>query len=312
MDNDFWAELDELIKNCQVVIDRPLGAAHPLYPEMEYPLDYGYLENTISGDREEIDLFKGSEPDPKLTSLLCAFDSQKKQAEIKLLVDCTVEEQRKILDFLHDHGLHVLLVERDENPARRLLSRRSVRRFVEKPVPNQVIENLLEAGIQAPSAHNRQPTRFVVIQDPEVKSQLANAMGVDFLQDLLQDGTPLAEARSQVERSRQRITQAPVGIVLCLELGSLDDYPDQKRRQAEHTMAVQGVAMSGENLLLAAQYAGLGAVWMCAPLFAPNTVRQTLNLPDSWEPQGLILVGYPAKYPEARSRQPVAEVARFY
>ena len=198
------------------------------------------------------------------------------------------------------------------NPISWLLSRRSVRWFLDKPVPADMVEQLLEAAIQAPSAHNRQPARFVVLQKPEVKLRLAEAMGADFLRDLLQDSTSLAEAREQVERSRQRLTGAPLVILVCLELESLDVYPDQKRQQAEYIMAVQGAAMAAENLLLAAHCLGLGAVWLCAPLFAPETVRKTLCLPASWEPQGLILLGYPAKYPQGRSRRSLAELARFY
>ena len=74
-------------------------------------------------------------------------------------------------------------------------------------------------------------------------------------------------------------------------------------------MAAQGTAMAGQNLLLAAHQAGLGAVWMCAPLFAPETVRRALELPREWQPQGLVLLGYPAKKPPPRARRPVEEVS---
>jgi F420 biosynthesis protein FbiB-like protein len=206
----------------------------------------------------------------------------------------------------------VLYIPRQANPAAWLLSRRSVRRFINGPVPAGIIQQLLEAATQAPSAHNRQPARFAVIQDPAVKLRLAEAMGGDYLQDMLRDGTPPAEAEAQVSRSQQRLLQAPASIILSLDMECLDTYPDPKRQQAEYLMAVQGTAMAGENLLLAAHLAGLGAVWMCAPLFAPQAVRKTLQLPAGWEPQGLILLGYPAKSPEARLRRPVSEVARFY
>lgn len=60
-------------------------------------------------------------------------------------------------------------------------------------------------------------------------------------------------------------------------------------------MAVQSVAMAGQNLLLAAHAHGLGACWMCAPLFCPDVVRSALSLPIDWEPQGLITLGNPAQ-----------------
>jgi coenzyme F420-0:L-glutamate ligase/coenzyme F420-1:gamma-L-glutamate ligase len=77
-------------------------------------------------------------------------------------------------------------------------------------------------------------------------------------------------------------------------------------------MGVQSVAMAGCTLLLAAHAVGLGGVWLCSPLFAPDQARSVLDLPDEWDPQGLILLGYPARMPEARPRQSVEKVARFY
>jgi len=76
-------------------------------------------------------------------------------------------------------------------------------------------------------------------------------------------------------------------------------------------MAVQSVAMAGENLLLAAHAEGLGACWMCAPLFAPDVVKQELDLPSTWEPQGLVLIGHAAGSSGPRRRRTVDEVTRW-
>jgi nitroreductase len=54
---------------------------------------------------------------------------------------------------------------------------------------------------------------------------------------------------------------------------------------------------------------GLGAVWTCAPLFAPDALNDALHLPDRWEPQALILIGFPTRTPVARERIPLAEVS---
>jgi F420 biosynthesis protein FbiB-like protein len=75
----------------------------------------------------------------------------------------------------------------------------------------------------------------------------------------------------------------------------MDHYPDPARAQAEWTMAVQSVALACQNLLLAAEAHGVGACWMCAPLFVPELVRRVLELPGDWEPQALITLGYPAE-----------------
>ena len=87
-------------------------------------------------------------------------------------------------------------------------------------------------------------------------------------------------------------------------MAEMDVYSDEKRSYNERVMAVQSTAMAGQNLLLAAHEVGLGACWMCAPLFCPDVVQQTLDLPDDWQPQGIIAMGYPAQERE-KTREPL-------
>jgi coenzyme F420-0:L-glutamate ligase / coenzyme F420-1:gamma-L-glutamate ligase len=189
--------------------------------------------------------------------------------------------------------------------------RRSVREFTQAPVEDESIVRLLRAACQAPSAHNRQPWRFVVVRGAERKAALANAMAERLRTERTADGDPAAEVEADVARARRRLTDAPIAVVACLTPEDLDVYPDTRRQQAERTMAVQSVAMAGENLLLAAHAEGLGACWMCAPLFAPDVVRQELDLPSTWEPQGLVLIGHAAGSSGPRRRRTVDEVTRW-
>lgn len=175
------------------------------------------------------------------------------------------------------------------------LTRRSIRRYLPDAVPSELIDALLTAAAYAPSAHNRQPWRFVVITGAGTKHRLAMAMGQKLQADLAADGTPEAIMAQDVARSYARLTQAPLLILLCLTMADMDSYPDPTRQQYEWVMAVQSTAMAGQNLLLAAHEAGLGACWLCAPLFCAEVVRQTLDLPADWQPQALITVGYPAE-----------------
>src|SRR6266545_4901819 len=71
-----------------------------------------------------------------------------------------------------------------------LRTRRSIRRFKADPVPDSVIQNILATATFAPSAHNRQPWRFVVLTTQEIKEHLANAIAKDFERDLMHDGLP--------------------------------------------------------------------------------------------------------------------------
>ncbi|MGB8647989.1 MAG: nitroreductase family protein [Anaerolineae bacterium] len=189
-------------------------------------------------------------------------------------------------------------------------SRRSIRRYLKESVPRQVIDELLEAARWAPSAHNRQPWRFAVIESEATKAALARAMGERLRTDLARDGAPGEVIEADTARSYARISNAPVVILVCMTLRDMDIYADERRRQAERIMATQSVAMSAQNLLLAAYARGLGACWMCAPLFAPETAQGVLGLDADWEPQALITLGYPAES-KTKSRKPLDAIARY-
>jgi coenzyme F420-0:L-glutamate ligase/coenzyme F420-1:gamma-L-glutamate ligase len=308
---EFWEYVDWLVRGSRVVIDRPKGTPHPHYPSLIYPLDYGYLEGTMAIDGGGVDVWVGSGSPAEVEALAITVDLAKRDAEVKILIGCRQAEIDLVMDFLNGERMRAVLVERHPRGHDLMMTRRSVRRFSPQPVSRELLERILQAAIRAPSAHNRQPWRFAVLLTHEAKGQLAQAMGEDFLRDLLADGLSPQEAQAQVERSRRRILQAPVGIVVCYDPSDMDVYPDASRRQAERMMGIQSVAMAGQNLLLAAHAEGLGAVWVCAPLFAPDSVRRSLELPGEWEPQGVILMGYPAKIPDPRERRSVAQVSRF-
>ena len=187
-----------------------------------------------------------------------------------------------------------------------IFGRRSLRRYRPEPVPRDILLELLHSAIYAPSAHNRQPWRFAVSDSIERKKVLASAMGERLRSDRAADGASVAVIEADIERSYERITSAPALAVLCLTMADMDAYPDAVRTHYEWTMAVQSVAMAGQNLLLSAHAAGLGACWICAPLFCPDVVRDVLELPPDWQPQGLITLGYPAQE-RSRTRKPLED-----
>ena len=189
--------------------------------------------------------------------------------------------------------------------------RRSIRRYLDRPIPREMLEQLLEAARWGPSAHNRQPWRFAVIVDPARRASLAATMGAQFRADLAADGIADDMIDQQVARSYERISTAPALIMICLSMVDMDHYPDPKRQAAERTMAMQSVALAAQNLLLMAHTMGLGACWMCAPLFCPDVVRTELNLPPDWEAQGLLTVGYPAES-RFRDREPIETKTLWY
>jgi F420 biosynthesis protein FbiB-like protein len=192
-----------------------------------------------------------------------------------------------------------------------LRSRQSIRCYQSASPPAVSIRRIFESVAHAPSAHNRQPWRYMVVSGAQAKQDLAVAMGERLAADRAKDGDATEAIQQDVQRSYQRITGAPVLIVVALTLAEMDHYPDPKRAQAEYMMAVQSTAMATQNLLLAACAEGLGACWMCAPLFCPDDVKWALSLPQDWEPQGLITLGVPSQSGRARPRKPVSDFVRF-
>jgi coenzyme F420-0:L-glutamate ligase / coenzyme F420-1:gamma-L-glutamate ligase len=188
-------------------------------------------------------------------------------------------------------------------------ARRSIRRYRREPVERKTIEGLLRAATRAPSPHNRQPWRFAVVEDDLSKLKLAQAMGERLRADRMADGDDMTEIDADVARSRERIEAAPVVIVLCIDMEGMDQYPDSRRIHAEYLMAVQSAAMAAQNLLLAAHTEGLGVCIMCAPLFCPDAVVETLKLPREWTPQMLLTLGIPSDGGRDRPRATLDEIA---
>jgi inorganic pyrophosphatase len=114
-DTAFWNALDALVNESEVVIDRPKGSHHPKFPEIVYPVDYGYLENTTSMDGGVIDTWRGSDPSGKIDAIMCTIDLRKKDSEIKILIGCTDDEKELILKFHNDNNyMKGLLIKRQD------------------------------------------------------------------------------------------------------------------------------------------------------------------------------------------------------
>jgi len=115
---DFWDYLDELVSSHPMVIDRPKGTPHPSYPEVIYPLDYGYLKETTSIDGGGIDIWLGTEGVPisndastkKISALILTVDLHKNDTEVKILLNCSETEIQTVLAFHNDNRMRALLV----------------------------------------------------------------------------------------------------------------------------------------------------------------------------------------------------------
>jgi inorganic pyrophosphatase len=95
----FWIMLEGLVAASQVVVDRPKDTPHPVWEDVIYPLDYGYLAGTSSADGAGIDVWLGSGDRERVTGVICTVDSLKRDSEIKVLLGCTAAEMSHIQEF---------------------------------------------------------------------------------------------------------------------------------------------------------------------------------------------------------------------
>lgn len=209
---------------------------------------------------------------------------------------------------IHSEPRQFTLPRRTASLAALLQGRRSVRQFQDKPVARELIEQVLEAARWAPSPHGRQPWRFAVVTRAETKARLADRMGDAWRHNLEMDGQNTEVVAIRLEKSRQRILSAPAIILPCLYLEDLDRYPDEQRQADETTMAIQSIGAAIQNMLLMAYDLGLDTGWMCAPLFCPQVVCDTLSLDKRLIPQAMIIVGYAAADPKRRARLPLSSL----
>lgn len=154
-----------------------------------------------------------------------------------------------------------------------IMTRKSVRKFLDEPVPNDVLESVLKAGMAAPSAMNRQPWAIEVVNDKEILNGLSAMLPYG------------------------RLETAPVAIIVC---GDMSKTLEGNARD----FWVVDCSMMAENILLAAHSHGLGAVFTGAwpTKERGDKVKEYLGMPENYEVLGVIPMGYPAENPEPKDK----------
>lgn len=158
-----------------------------------------------------------------------------------------------------------------------IFKRHSVRRFRDEKVSDEKIENLLKAGMQAPSACNAQPWEFIVVSKAEDKQAIS---------EMHQFAKPAANASH-----------------LIITLGNLNE-------SKVHGMIEQDLGACNENILLQATHEGLGAVWLGFYPIEDRVLKlkEYLDIPDYCIPFSVICVGYPAQDGEVKLRYDESKV----
>ncbi|KYC44854.1 MAG: nitroreductase A [Candidatus Methanofastidiosum methylothiophilum] len=188
-----------------------------------------------------------------------------------------------------------------------ITKRKTIRKFKDIEIEKEVALSLIEAAIQAPSAHNFQPWEFIIIDSDEIKEKLSDTMALTWINNLKKDGKLSNEINGRINLSKERITNAPIIIIPCFDTSKVEKYGDE-RDNAEFIMGIQSVALASENILLKATEKKLGVLWLCAPLFCPEDVRKVLDMPDHILPQEILIIGFPDENPIKPKRRDLSEV----
>ena len=193
-----------------------------------------------------------------------------------------------------------------------LRGRRSVRRFLPDPVPEEGIEALVEAARWAPSASNRQAYRLLLVTNPELRAALAAAVEAAarmLCAELREDMRPWG---GHYAAHFTHFAEAPLLVVPIHRAGGdlLRAAGAARGGERGEADALQSVAAAIQNLLLAAHTLGLGACWMTGPLVAEPALSRLLAVPRGWRISALIPVGVPAERPPAPPRRAAARLVR--
>jgi nitroreductase len=161
-----------------------------------------------------------------------------------------------------------------------LKSRRSVRLYRPDPVPNEMIEQLLEAGRCAPSASNRQPWAFIVVRDRETIEHAAQHAVYFF-------------------NRWAHVAKAPLLLVLC----------GHRKSRIYRRFLHEDIGLAGGQMMLQATALGLGTCWIGG--LNADALEKLLRVPPEWEIVGMLTVGFPAETPAPTARRPMADLVHY-
>ena len=152
-----------------------------------------------------------------------------------------------------------------------ILNRRSIRKYSEKNIPKDILEKIIEAGRQSPSAANRQPYHFIIVTDQEIKKEISGIFS-------------------------RFIRKAPIIIIGCANPNA----------RLTGNWATIDTTIALENMVLTATSLEIGTCWIGS--FDEQKIKEKLNVPENWKIVALISMGYPEENPKPRKKKETTEL----
>ena len=183
------------------------------------------------------------------------------------------------------------------SPLVAISARRTIREFIDEPVPREILEEAIAAALTAPvphgSRHRIKPWTWVILESEAAKRSLLEAMAAAWVRDLRKDRTEEEVIARRLARSDELLGRAPVLAVPFLSLKNADAYSDEPRRQAERDMFLLATGAAVQNFMLALHAQGVGSAWVSSSLFCKEETAEALGLERSWLAMGVVALGMP-------------------
>lgn len=191
-----------------------------------------------------------------------------------------------------------------------IYDRRSIRKFLDRPISQQDITEIIESGIKAPSSKNRQPWKYIVIQG-KAKEEMLKVFrrGIDREE---KESALLPQSRQYIITAKHTVdimAEAPTVIFVVNSLGKsiLTELTPEER--VSEICNIQSISASIQNMLLTATEKGIGSLWICDIFFAYAELCKWLG--SDGQLLAAVAFGYPDEFPEERPRRKMEDVVEW-
>ena len=191
-----------------------------------------------------------------------------------------------------------------------IYDRRSIRKFLDKPISQEDIIDIIQSGVKAPSSKNRQPWKYIVIQG-NAKTEMLKVFcqGVEREEN---ESALLPQSRQHISAAKYTVDIMQKAPTIIFVVNSLGKSILSELTPEEHIYEIcniQSISASIQNMLLAATEKGIGSLWICDIYFAYLELCEWLNCDGQLI--AAIALGYPNEFPKERPRKKLDDIVEW-